>query len=150
MAEREGFEPSVRLPAQRFSRPPRSTTPAPLRKARLSRSGRNIAMARAKNKKKLAGHAGTRQGRSKRALPARLHLPPSGGLAGPRSKGCPGPPPGGDAPGRPQSPRPLLGIQCAVFLDSRAAIPIVPPDQARPFWSRPLFLENSGDSRPVP
>ena len=31
MAEREGFEPSVRLPAQRFSRPPRSTTPAPLR-----------------------------------------------------------------------------------------------------------------------
>ncbi len=30
MAEREGFEPSVRLPAQRFSRPPRSTTPAPL------------------------------------------------------------------------------------------------------------------------
>ena len=31
MAEREGFEPSVRLRAQRFSRPPRSTTPAPLR-----------------------------------------------------------------------------------------------------------------------
>ena len=33
MAEREGFEPSVRLRAQRFSRPPRSTTPAPLRGA---------------------------------------------------------------------------------------------------------------------
>ncbi len=32
MAEREGFEPSERLRAQRFSRPPRSTTPAPLRK----------------------------------------------------------------------------------------------------------------------
>ena len=32
MAEREGFEPSVRLRAQRFSRPPRSTTPAPLRR----------------------------------------------------------------------------------------------------------------------
>ena len=31
MAEREGFEPSVPLRAQRFSRPPRSTTPAPLR-----------------------------------------------------------------------------------------------------------------------
>ena len=31
VAEREGFEPSVRLRAQRFSRPPRSTTPAPLR-----------------------------------------------------------------------------------------------------------------------
>ena len=31
MAEREGFEPSERLRAQRFSRPPRSTTPAPLR-----------------------------------------------------------------------------------------------------------------------
>src|SRR5919107_2159754 len=29
-AEGEGFEPSVRLRAQRFSRPPRSTTPAPL------------------------------------------------------------------------------------------------------------------------
>ncbi len=34
MAEREGFEPSERLRAQRFSRPPRSTTPAPLRKGR--------------------------------------------------------------------------------------------------------------------
>ena len=31
MAEREGFEPSVPVRAQRFSRPPRSTTPAPLR-----------------------------------------------------------------------------------------------------------------------
>ena len=30
LAEREGFEPSERLRAQRFSRPPRSTTPAPL------------------------------------------------------------------------------------------------------------------------
>ena len=32
MAEREGFEPSEPLRAQRFSRPPRSTTPAPLRR----------------------------------------------------------------------------------------------------------------------
>ena len=42
MAEGEGFEPSVAgLPLQRFSRPPRSTTPAPLRGARgrLSRIG---------------------------------------------------------------------------------------------------------------
>jgi hypothetical protein len=31
MAERVGFEPTVRLPVQRFSRPSRSTTPAPLR-----------------------------------------------------------------------------------------------------------------------
>ena len=31
MAEREGFEPSVRVSVQRFSRPSRSTTPAPLR-----------------------------------------------------------------------------------------------------------------------
>ncbi len=31
MAERVGFEPTVRSHAQRFSRPPRSTTPAPLR-----------------------------------------------------------------------------------------------------------------------
>ena len=31
MAERVGFEPSERLRAQRFSRPPRSTTPATLR-----------------------------------------------------------------------------------------------------------------------
>ncbi len=30
-AEREGFEPSVPLRVQRFSRPSRSTTPAPLR-----------------------------------------------------------------------------------------------------------------------
>ncbi len=30
MAESEGFEPSERLRAQRFSRPPRSTTPATL------------------------------------------------------------------------------------------------------------------------
>jgi hypothetical protein len=29
-AEGEGFEPSGRLHAQRFSRPPRSTAPAPL------------------------------------------------------------------------------------------------------------------------
>ena len=28
LAEREGFEPSVQLPVQRFSRPSRSTTPA--------------------------------------------------------------------------------------------------------------------------
>ncbi len=31
MAERQGFEPWVPVKAQRFSRPPRSTTPAPLR-----------------------------------------------------------------------------------------------------------------------
>ena len=31
MAERVGFEPTEPLQAQRFSRPPRSTTPAPLR-----------------------------------------------------------------------------------------------------------------------
>ena len=37
MAEREGFEPSVGLRPQRFSRPSRSTTPAPLRKARRRR-----------------------------------------------------------------------------------------------------------------
>ena len=30
MAEEVGFEPTVRLRAQRFSRPPRSTAPAPL------------------------------------------------------------------------------------------------------------------------
>ncbi len=30
MAERQGFEPWVGLHPQRFSRPPRSTTPAPL------------------------------------------------------------------------------------------------------------------------
>src|SRR4030042_6418440 len=32
MAEGEGFEPPVELPPQRFSRPPHSTTLAPLRK----------------------------------------------------------------------------------------------------------------------
>ena len=35
VAEREGFEPSVRLPAQRFSRPPHSTTLPPLREVGL-------------------------------------------------------------------------------------------------------------------
>src|SRR5208282_6323413 len=30
LAEREGFEPSVPIRVQRFSRPPRSTAPAPL------------------------------------------------------------------------------------------------------------------------
>ncbi len=33
VAEREGFEPSVPIRVQRFSRPPRSTAPAPLRAA---------------------------------------------------------------------------------------------------------------------
>jgi hypothetical protein len=37
MAEREGFEPSVRVyPAQRFSKPPPSTTRPPLRIARYA------------------------------------------------------------------------------------------------------------------
>ena len=31
VAERQGFEPWVGVHPQRFSRPPRSTTPAPLR-----------------------------------------------------------------------------------------------------------------------
>ena len=31
-AEKEGFEPPVQLPGQRFSRPPRSTTPPFLRR----------------------------------------------------------------------------------------------------------------------
>ncbi len=35
-AEREGFEPSVPLRVQRFSRPPRSTTPAPLQSCTLT------------------------------------------------------------------------------------------------------------------
>ena len=39
MAERQGFEPWVGSPPQRFSRPPRSTTPAPLREATLCRRG---------------------------------------------------------------------------------------------------------------
>ena len=38
MAERVGFEPTVRLHVQRFSRPPRSTTPAPLRENALGRT----------------------------------------------------------------------------------------------------------------
>ncbi len=47
MAERQGFEPWVGLHPQRFSRPPRSTTPAPLREGsvrgdvRDARDGRN-------------------------------------------------------------------------------------------------------------
>ena len=36
MAERVGFEPTVLLLVQRFSRPPRSTTPAPLRMCGLA------------------------------------------------------------------------------------------------------------------
>src|SRR4051812_39517156 len=37
LAEREGFEPSVPRKVQRFSRPPRSTTPAPLHRRDVSR-----------------------------------------------------------------------------------------------------------------
>ncbi len=39
MAERVGFEPTVLLLVQRFSRPPRSTTPAPLRMCGLGVRG---------------------------------------------------------------------------------------------------------------
>ena len=39
MAERVGFEPTDRLHGQRFSRPPRSTTPAPLRDCMAEREG---------------------------------------------------------------------------------------------------------------
>ena len=43
LAEGVGFEPTVRSRAQRFSRPPRSTTPAPLREViRLSRTARRV------------------------------------------------------------------------------------------------------------
>ena len=38
MAERVGFEPTDRLPGQRFSRPPHSTALAPLRKVFVSGS----------------------------------------------------------------------------------------------------------------
>ena len=59
MAERQGFEPWVLLPAQRFSRPPRSTTPAPLRK----------------NQKCFLWSIGGRAGNySKRSGPARVDL----------------------------------------------------------------------------
>ena len=37
MADRQGFEPWVGLHPQRFSRPPRSTTPAPLLSGSLDR-----------------------------------------------------------------------------------------------------------------
>ena len=44
LAERQGFEPWVPVWAQRFSRPPRSTAPAPLRnkfrkKSQIKKSG---------------------------------------------------------------------------------------------------------------
>ena len=45
MAERQGFEPWVGLHPQRFSRPPRSTTPAPLRVGLLSNRGLIYGMA---------------------------------------------------------------------------------------------------------
>ena len=35
MAERQGFEPWVELPLQRFSRPPHSTTLAPLHNTKI-------------------------------------------------------------------------------------------------------------------
>ena len=35
MAERQGFEPWVELPPQRFSRPPHSTTLAPLHNTKI-------------------------------------------------------------------------------------------------------------------
>ena len=43
MAERQGFEPWVLVRAQRFSRPPRSTTPASLRISLQSREARPLA-----------------------------------------------------------------------------------------------------------
>ena len=56
MAEREGFEPSERLRAQRFSRPPRSTTPAPLRymRCRGLKVRRYIAKCGERHKRRLA------------------------------------------------------------------------------------------------
>ncbi len=42
MAERQGFEPWVGLHPQRFSRPPRSTTPAPLRGWAIARGARKL------------------------------------------------------------------------------------------------------------
>ena len=45
-AEGEGFEPSVPRRAQRFSRPPRSTTPAPLRGLSMALSAREGKIAR--------------------------------------------------------------------------------------------------------
>ena len=41
MAEGVGFEPTVRLHVQRFSRPPRSTAPASLHRPDNSGTGKN-------------------------------------------------------------------------------------------------------------
>ena len=82
MAEREGFEPSERLRAQRFSRPPRSTTPAPLRymRCRGLKVRRYIAKCGEPHKRRLA------------TFPRRCTAPgrqgaPGAGAHG-RSRGC--------------------------------------------------------------
>src|SRR3954464_7139837 len=59
IAEGEGFEPSVQgLPTQRFSRPPDSTTLAPLRDEVLQGSG--YVRRAAKNSTRSAAHSGAR------------------------------------------------------------------------------------------
>ena len=54
MAERQGFEPWVGVNPQRFSRPPRSTTPAPLRWC-LDRNGGGLAQGARRARRKNAG-----------------------------------------------------------------------------------------------
>src|SRR6185503_7317019 len=79
MAERVGFEPTVRLHAQRFSRPSRSTTLAPLR----GPAYREVLLAeqqprRGREKAPDSGLCGVDLG-----LSLRIFRPPSAGLSGP-------------------------------------------------------------------
>ena len=90
MAERVGFEPTVRSRVQRFSRPPRSTAPAPLRGA-LPPSGPGLAGGR----QDATGPTARRDGRevacSGRNCKGAVRAPSPGEARGGAS--CTGPPP---------------------------------------------------------
>ena len=83
-AEGEGFEPSVPRRAQRFSRPPRSTTPAPLRGLSMALSAREgkiarLARFRAKNQQAMRASVPQRLSPGSQACRAPCERTPGGG-----------------------------------------------------------------------
>src|SRR3546814_16173804 len=109
MAERVVFEPTVRARAQRFSRPPRSTTPAPLRIEK-----HNI------------GNAATRPGRFGSAAVSRWHRACQAPFARKTGESVPAFP----CPGRVGSHM-LRTMDRAAFFSSQAGRPISVPLRAK-------------------
>ena len=90
-AERGGFEPPVPLPAHRFSRPARSTTPAPLRRFRRGGSGPGgIGAGRREVGANNTRPPDTPQPRGVRNPPSSPRLVDDRGRAGPRCRPGPG------------------------------------------------------------